>query len=209
MIWENLWKCLAYFARKLCFLTRVGFQKYLGCGWILPYIFNVVNFNAIFMTKCKLQSSNGHWGTSTHKYFDQNWSWINILAKFGLLLVGHPGKPQNASKLRLGLNIFCDPFQFHSRYMQDVGCSLREKLQSMQCQNRCLMTPASIWSLKQIRACLVMEGKAYDVLRRVLAIASLPQRAQWVPDPRLRLRCRPWWHEWYALSLSHSAIAEW
>ena len=34
---------------------------------------------------------------------------------------GHPSKPQNASKLRLGLNIYHIPLLFHQLDLQDVG----------------------------------------------------------------------------------------
>ena len=116
--------------------------------------------------KPHLQSSNGHQYT---QIFDQNWSFIKNWPK--CLWVGHSSKPQNASELRLGLNIHCDPSQFHKRYLQDVGCFLWQNLHN-QSLSMCLMTvtvwhTSQFWSLDGIRACSVMEGKANDGFRRV------------------------------------------
>ena len=87
------------------------------------------------------------------------------------------------SKLRLGINIYCDSFQFHKRYLQDVGYFLWDVLRKLaKSEHRSwsgLMTRTHslIWSLERIKACWVMDGpvKVNDVLRRVQAI--LPQRA--------------------------------
>ena len=53
--------------------------------------------------------------------FKANSSAVIFMAKLPWPRIGHPSKPQNASKLRIGLNIYCDPFQVHKRYLQDVG----------------------------------------------------------------------------------------
>ena len=69
---------------------------------------------------------------------------INVLAKTCVLWVGHPTKPQKASKLRHCHNVYCVPFPFCKRYLQNVDFLLCDVLRKMQGWDRYMMTHSLI-----------------------------------------------------------------
>ena len=83
---------------------------------IWPIFFNGVNFklHAIFMAKCQLQSS-----TLRNKNTQIFWS----------------------SKLRIGLDIYCDPFLFYKRYLRK--CSNEQRMITL--STLLFLSPANIW----------------------------------------------------------------
>ena len=123
-------------ARMLCFLCKIysiwirGTHKpiclqiwcRIGKIWTKRNI--ALNFTimwtSIFIIRGKHHSytSNGHQGSSKHKYFNKNWPSFEKLANSSQSLDGHPNKPQNTTKLRLSLNICHVCFLFHKKCLQ-------------------------------------------------------------------------------------------